>query len=405
MEAGLRAKGRIERGIESFLYGGKRSKRVVKAFGRCRLVVGASSSSSTNSDKRPDNIIIISRISFRRLLNIRIILNLQIVTKLLTQPNIQLEMIREYTAAVILLILESEHIIHNRVKNVARRFHRPQSPTILLVSASSHFFSSIRGTEEDAFSSTLKSLRLIITSEYQLRLGFGVPFKSSCCQATNELSEEQSVIPYCVFTGGFELRQALPGIVSTIEGTGDLFQLVSPPDQWYDSLDLLRDYSLKLYSSHRLEGTSYIWWSGLASNVLSFIIMLRSASYSRDLKHLISVFSPHLSPYLSSHIGECGVFIIKEILLNFFYLFSWGAITSTNGGTNLALASVYSPSWWLSIFVIFTFIILSFIIDVGVPQHVDDFHYPDLRAAAPLDLRFLIQQEDFFDLWAAVEVD
>ncbi|KAL0908106.1 hypothetical protein M5K25_022577 [Dendrobium thyrsiflorum] len=83
-----------------------------------------------------------------------------------------------------------------------------------------------------------------------------------------------------------------------------------------------------------------------------------------------SVFGSHLSPHLSSDVGECDISIIRMILFNFIcFLFSLRTITSIGGGTSLTLASVYSPNRRLSILIIFTFIIISFIIDVGVPQH------------------------------------
>ncbi|KAL0919278.1 hypothetical protein M5K25_011364 [Dendrobium thyrsiflorum] len=88
-----------------------------------------------------------------------------------------------------------------------------------------------------------------------------------------------------------------------------------------------------------------------------------------------SILGSHLSPHLSSDVGECSIFIIKEILFDFIcFLFSLRTITSIGSGTSLALASVYSLNRWLSIFIIFTFIIIGFIINVGVPQHVDNFH-------------------------------
>ncbi|KAL0920575.1 hypothetical protein M5K25_009719 [Dendrobium thyrsiflorum] len=40
-----------------------------------------------------------------------------------------------------------------------------------------------------------------------------------------------------------------------------------------------------LPGSHRLRGTGNILWSGLASNVVSFVTTLRSTPYSRDLRH------------------------------------------------------------------------------------------------------------------------
>ncbi|KAL0928698.1 hypothetical protein M5K25_000612 [Dendrobium thyrsiflorum] len=58
-----------------------------------------------------------------------------------------------------------------------------------------------------------------------------------------------------------------------------------------------------------------------------------------------SILGFHLSPHLSSDVGECGIFIIKEILFDFIcFLFSLRTITSIGGGTSLALASVYSPN-------------------------------------------------------------
>ncbi|KAL0910267.1 hypothetical protein M5K25_021231 [Dendrobium thyrsiflorum] len=180
-----------------------------------------------------------------------------------------------------------------------------------------------------------------------------------------------------------------------------------------------------LLSCHRLGGTGNILWSGLASNIVSFVTTLRSTPYSRDLGHSeiwrisrkvrhgtngssslhhlhhcshlshhlshlliqlrnFSILGFHLSPHLSSDIGECDIFIIKEILLDFIcFSFSLRTITSTGGGTSLALASVYSLNRWLSIFIIFTFIIISFIIDVGVPQHVDNFHALASRPVFP----------------------
>ncbi|KAL0919281.1 hypothetical protein M5K25_011362 [Dendrobium thyrsiflorum] len=102
-------------------------------------------------------------------------------------------------------------------------------------------------------------------------------------------------------------------------------------------------------------------------------VWLRGASLA-ELRNF-SILGSHLSPHLSSDVGECSIFIIKEILFDFIcFLFSLRTITSIGSGTSLALASVYSPNRWLSIFIIFTFIIIGFIINVGVPQHVDNFH-------------------------------
>ncbi|KAL0906125.1 hypothetical protein M5K25_024590 [Dendrobium thyrsiflorum] len=49
------------------------------------------------------------------------------------------------------------------------------------------------------------------------------------------------------------------------------------------------------------------------------------------------IFGPHLSPHLSPHVDEGSIFVIKEILLNFHLLSSWGAITSTGNGASLVL--------------------------------------------------------------------
>ncbi|KAL0921460.1 hypothetical protein M5K25_008536 [Dendrobium thyrsiflorum] len=95
---------------------------------------------------------------------------------------------------------------------------------------------------------------------------------------------------------------------------------------------------------------------------------LRRASLAelRDLP----IFGPHLSPHLSPYVGEGSIFIIKGILLNFHFLSSWGAITSTGSGASLVLVLVLLLGMWLPIAIIFTIIIFSF----NMPYHIYDLH-------------------------------
>ncbi|KAL0917872.1 hypothetical protein M5K25_012973 [Dendrobium thyrsiflorum] len=104
------------------------------------------------------------------------------------------------------------------------------------------------------------------------------------------------------------------------------------------------EYQLRLglCSSHRIRGACYILRSGLTSNILHLMTTLRSTPYSRDLRHSklgnFSVFGSHLSPHLSSDVGECDIFIIRMILFDFIcFLFSLRTITSAGDGASLVL--------------------------------------------------------------------
>ncbi|KAL0904860.1 hypothetical protein M5K25_027019 [Dendrobium thyrsiflorum] len=100
---------------------------------------------------------------------------------------------------------------------------------------------------------------------------------------------------------GFEepawLRRCLEEDACTL---GNPFRLSTGSSSWRPQSPIvppeLASYHLFFYhpgerkrtllpGSHRLRGTGNILWSGLASNVVSFVTTLRSTPYSRDLRH------------------------------------------------------------------------------------------------------------------------
>ncbi|KAL0907521.1 hypothetical protein M5K25_021936 [Dendrobium thyrsiflorum] len=103
-----------------------------------------------------------------------------------------------------------------------------------------------------------------------------------------------------------------------------------------------------------------------------------------------SVFGSHLSPHLSSDVGECDIFIIRMILFDFIcFLFSLRTITSIGDGASLVLVLIFLLGMWLPIAIIFSIIIFDF----NMPYHIYDLHIYVTRGADRCALRADVSTE------------